>query len=548
LSAFLFFVTLPYRESVLAQSPRDAQPLVLLRGQDAQFAANVVAVHPNGRRVYLGEKYDTNPDRLDLVVYTVNDKGEAVGEPRHYRDSALPLPDKARTSITAITPDARHKKLFVAYALDGAGAGDENRFVSVYDLDENGEPTGTARSYASGNPRKSVLDLAVHPRHDLLYMVGWGGSAVYVYSLDKNGEPQGEPKVFPVGGQGKYQVSVSPDGKRLYLGTYPDKLEVVDLDENGLPTGKPRTFTAGDDKNYLTFGYSPRALFLREATPDGARLAVWPLDAGGDPIGAPQVRADLPVSALAVDKSRGKLWIGADDTFQDAFSGKTIVQGVRPQSFVINEDGSLGASENAFPPGFRQQGLAMAADGGHAVLLTTAMPRGVLGNRVKDYRARVTLLAAKLGSGATPPKLALRLSRFHGAAAVKWEPVAVGESTTWGNLDALLKDQQGPLLVNFSGAGDLAQLKLRMEIAAGDPAAGGKLLKTMTDEVRATAFWRCCPAMVSIRRSSARPPSNRSPTTPKNISMRRARWGSNRKNGRASLTFPPTNCWAGRAA
>jgi hypothetical protein len=466
-----------------APSPPKTRPLVLALGQDSQFTPNIVAVHPLGRRVYLGARYNTNPDRLNLTVYTVNEKGETVGEPRRYRDSALPLPTQARTSITALQADARHKKLFIGYSLDGKGGGDEKRFLSVYDLDDNGEPIGAARSYDVGNPNKSLLGLALNPKQDVLYLVGWGSSAVYCYQLNDKGEPEGEPKAFPVGGQGKFEIAISPDAKRLYLGTYPDVLEVLDLDGNGFPTGKARTFKAGAEKTYLRFAYSPHALFLRRTTPEGARLGLWPLDADGNPSGDPQVRPDLPASTLAVDSSRRKLWVGADDTFQDAFSGKTIVQGVRPVSFLIKDDGSLGESNHDFPAGFREQGIAMAADEGQAVLVTSTMPRGVLGNRVKDYRARVTLLAAKQDSGAAPAKVAFQIKPFRGGNAVKWEPVTIGESTMWGNLDGMLKDELGPILANVSGARNLVEMKLRIEIAEGDPVAGGKLLKTMTDEV-----------------------------------------------------------------
>ncbi|MEO6908834.1 MAG: hypothetical protein ABI210_13190, partial [Abditibacteriaceae bacterium] len=385
-------------------------PLMISRSQAGLNAGTVVAVYPGGSRVYLGESYYTKADRLCLTVFTVNDKGQTVGAARHYRDSALPLVVNARTSITAIFTDARLHKLYLAYILDGSGAGDEKRFVSVYDLDNNGEPVGQPHSYVSGNPNRSILGLAVHPRLNVLYMVGWGGTAVYAYQLDAKGEPQGDPKVFSIGGQGKYQVKVSPDGKRLYLGTYPDLLEVVDLDENGFRTGTPQTFKAGTEARYLTFGYSPQALFLVQKTPDGDRLAVWPLDAQGDPIGEPKVQGDIPVSAIAVDVANSTLWVGADDTFKDAFSGKSIVQGVRPESFPINKDGSLGTSNNSSPVGFRQWGVALAADNGHVALLTTDMPGGVLGSRVKDYRLRITVQSAQSAAAGATAKMAFALS------------------------------------------------------------------------------------------------------------------------------------------
>ena len=175
---------------------------------------------------------------------------------------------------------------------------------------------------------------------NLLYMGGWGDAAISVYKLNDAGEPQGEPLHFPVGGQGKIKLAVSADGKHLYIGTYPDTLEVLDLDDNGFPVGAARSFVAGSEGWYLKFELGDHALYMSRTTPQGPRLGVWKLNGNGDPDGAIQLQ-ETPATALAVDNARSRLWVGANATFADAFNGETKTEGTTISSFSIGPDGSL---------------------------------------------------------------------------------------------------------------------------------------------------------------------------------------------------------------
>jgi hypothetical protein len=472
-----------------AVNKAEAPPPVVL-SQEALKLPSVgsVAVSADGKRVYVGRQYSYDRKRLNLTVVTVDAAGKPSGEPRRYADSEVPLPERTHATVTAILPDAARRKLYLTSPLTSGTTPEPSRLLTVYDLDASGEPTGKPRSYEAGNPHRSLLALARHPRLDLLYMAGWGGDAIYVYSLDKQGEPQGTPKAYQVGGYGKYEAAVSPDGKRLYLGTYPDTLEVVDLDAVGAPTGKPRSFAAGKEPQYLRFQYSPRALYLRR---EDGRLAVWPLETGGDPKGAPQSLPDLSLSAVATDPVRSRLWAAEDATFQDAFTGKRVVDGIRPRALALREDGAPHSPGQEFSTLARQKGVVMAVGAdGRAALVTQSLPNGFLGNRVRDYRLRVTLLEARPASGPLPAALPVTLQ----ASASERQPERLGDlalsaPSSWLNLDPLLKDQTGPLVTRVTvGGPPLAHLRLRVEVAQGDPGAGGKALKTLEDAVEGSAL------------------------------------------------------------
>lgn len=467
--------------------------LILTREDVPTRLGDVLAVSPQGKRIYIGEKSSRDFQRLNLTVLTVNQNSVVDGKPRRYADTVVPLPPNTHATVTDLLPDARHRKLYVSSILasDKAETLAENRLLSVYDLDANGEPVGKPRAYDSGNAQKSLLALARHPSRDLLYMTGGGDGAIFTYRLDAQGEPSGQAQRFAVGDKGKHQIAVSTDGKRLYLGTYPDALEIVDLDANGLPTGQPRLFKAGTQDDYLRFEYSPRALFQRHSTFDGPRLSMWPLDEKGDPIGQPQLRNDLPLSTLTVDVARNQLWLAADSIFRDAFNGNTIVDGVRTQAFAIGVNDDLTPAKAASKSVFRQRGVALAAVGGRAVLLTEKLANEIVGNRAKDYRLRVTLEQVRLGSGEVPPVVTLQMDIY--GRKEELGKLSVGQSSGWVNLDPHLKDNAGIQIARiFAGSeisapfapNTVAQLKLRVEIAEGDPAAGGRVLRTMTDEVK----------------------------------------------------------------
>ena len=500
-----------------ATAATDAAPIVvpirdlnLFRdfGSLPEQNVSAVALSPNERRLYVGIGSSGRADRRNLVVFTLDAVGKVASEPRRYQVSGDPLVPGFNATVGAILVDAAHDKLYLASARGGATPDPATRMLTVYDLAANGEPTGTPRHYETGHPFKGIMAIARHPRLNLLYMVGWGGPGVYVYQLDAKGEPQGRPKEFAIGGYGKFEVAVSADGKRLYLGTHPNTVEIVDLDEIGMPSGPARSFAAGMEEGkveYLRFQYSPRALYLRRETADGACLAVWPLDEKGDPIGAPQIQGDLAVSALAVDAKGNRLWAAADATFKEAFSGKTMLRGVVPMAMAVGANGvpalprkSYSIARRAFPFPLQTGAVLGVSPSGRAVLLTKslALADDALGNRVKDYRARVTILEIRHRNNQKPATVPALLQMGLSGAQAKVGDLAVDAPSSWINLDALLKDQRGPLVMHLvvsranvdftpSLAADAVEyLKVRVEIAEGDPGAGGRVLKTLTETVQ----------------------------------------------------------------
>ena len=421
---------------------------------------SAAAISPNGRRAYLGRQYSYSPKRLNLVVVTLGDNGKAVGEPRSYMEADLPLPDRTNFSIQCILPDAVFHKLYLCFNYSSANPTYyQERLLSVYDTDADGEPIGRPRTYNSGNPRCSLIDLARHPKLNLLYMCGWGFPGILVYKLDPNGEPTGEPHAFPLGGQGKYQLAVSPDGGKLYAGSYPDKLEVLNLDANGMPTGQPRTFAAGSEQEYLRFRYTPQSLYLSRNTPDGSKLAKWPLDADGNPIDEPQTLADLATTQFAVDIANKKLWFASNSAFKDPFDDKVVVDGVAVKSAVIGDDGSPGPAQAATASLNRQAAVAMVvAANGRPLLLTQTLPGGFRGNRLQGDQFRIKLLGADSRKG--PPD---QLHFLRGTAPLGI--VRMGDYSAWINLDTVLKGKASQVVLEVNtDRTDLTDLKLQIEV------------------------------------------------------------------------------------
>lgn len=483
--------------SALAASPARGEAeqaaTVLALADVGLPSASSMAVGPGGRRVYVGRESSYDPRRRNLAVVSLDAQGRRVGGARRYADSTAPLAPGTHVTVTALLTHPGGRKLYVAsnHAAK-AGASDVTRVLSVYDLDAAGEPAGAPRGYESGNPQNQVMALALHPRADRLYMVGWGSPAVHVYELDAAGEPQGQPKTYPVGANGKFSVAVSPGGERLYLGTYPNTLEIVDLDAKGAPTAKVQSFPAGAEQVYLQFAYTPRALYLKGAPGKSGPLAVWPLADGGAPAGLPKLHADVVAGVVAADPAYERVWLAKDLTFPDAFTDKPVVDGVAAVSFKPGDDPARAAS--ATPESFRQAPVAMAVGaGGRAVLLTRPIAPGFLGNRVKGYRMRVTVLEAQLRSSKTPATVPLEVHfGLNNRKVAKLGDVKPGEGSQWLDLDPYLRDKQEvpipwpmPAVIyaqppHYSWWPDssLGKLKLRIEVAHGETT-----LKTLEEAV-----------------------------------------------------------------
>jgi hypothetical protein len=279
-----------------------AEPLVLSTSNPGVGPTASIALNNDATRIYLGRRWSMQRRRPNLLVFSPDNNG--VGQPREFVDSALPLPVGGRSTVSLIRHFPAYQKLYLATTVDyphlrQPWPAPDGRVLTVYNLTPAGDPMGEPRSYDAGNRWGSLIALAKHPTLNLLYLVGWGEPHVVVYEADAQGEPQRILTKFRCGGYGKYEVTVSPDGKRLYLGTYPDALEVVSLNSQGMPEGSAKTFSAGrapgaNGADYLRFRYTPQALYRRsnfELTnssqpPALWPLVVWPLDpTTGDPIG-----------------------------------------------------------------------------------------------------------------------------------------------------------------------------------------------------------------------------------------------------------------------
>ncbi len=487
------------------------QPVILSK-QDLKVGKIAsMAVSPDGKRVYLGRRHSRDSARENLAVVPINPNDGSTGSPQLYRDSDLPMPLKAaHTTIPVILTDPRYRKLYLIAQHENDGRIRPSRYLTVYDIDQNDDPIGAPRSYEVGkvvngtvNPSvvTQVMDMALHPTLNRLYMVGHGWHGVRYYDLSPEGEPQSNTlsfKEIPTHiNAGKYSIAVSQDGKRLYLGSVTSKpsnqppaddLQIVDLDEAGVPqTETLKTFSSNafepgrSNADYLRFIYTPRALYrIPKELPDGASAAwpllVWSLDpATGLPIGNGFQPIDaFQQSALAVDPTRQMLWLANDGTVPDAFSGEKISDRTLPLPVPVDGRGFPVLDQiPRVKPVFLQEGLlaAVAANTGMPVLLTQPIPQTV--NYVKDYHFRITLRETV---STTPPTPSSFKCTF---ASDKVRATSIGddddllplnESSCWENLDALLRDQpdQVLLIVNV-GSKPLKHLKLQLQVALGNP-------------------------------------------------------------------------------
>ena len=493
---------------------------VMLSKQDLKLGIIAsLAVHPDGKRVYLGRRNSSDPARKNLAVIPINLADGAPGSPKLYRDSNLPLPLKATfptgggvsTTIPVILTDPRYRKLYLIAQHEIDGRIRPSRYLTVYDLDSNGDPVGDPRSYEVGKVVNGtvhatitalVQDMALHPTLHRLYMVGHGWHGVRYYTLNAEGEPQADSLAFKEiptpNGAGKYTIAVSQDGKRLYLGSITSKppaqlpaddLQIVELDGEGVPqVGTLQTFSSNafepgkSTADYLQFLYTSRALYrVPKALPDGSPKSAWPLlvwplhPMTGLPLGNGfQPINDLQHSALAVDPARPILWLAQDGTIQDAFSGEASSDRTIPLLIPVDGRGFPGREQlSKVKPLFLQEGLlaTVAIRTGMPVLLTQAIPQTV--NYAKDYHFRITLLETEAITPPTPSAFKCNFTTYGATTAptnIGSSPLSLNQPSPWQNLDALLRDRPDQVLLIITLAGSpLKHLKLQIEIALGNP-------------------------------------------------------------------------------
>lgn len=485
---------------MLSTSNKPPAPLAIISQDDlnlGQIAS--IAMNPSGRKVYLGRIYSWDADRLNLLAISLDANGLRVGEPTLHPDSNLPLVLGARSSITRLMVNPAGTKLYLAYNQDGVTSNDQ-RVLTVYDLDVHGEPQPGPRTYASGNPYAWLSAMALHPSLPVIYLGGWGQAGVSVYQLDADGEPQGLVQTFSIGSQGKSEIAVSDDGKRLYLGTYPNSLEIVDLDSPGLPIVTTlRSFDAGSEpgsqgQQYLEFYYSSQALYRhppQATTTPSWPVVVWPLQASGDPTGMPQQFAALAGQGTAVDPARNRAWFTTIDTFNDAFTDVAVTDGILPAAVTLDPISGLptGTAQAFAPPKYSQQGILTAvAASGNVAVLTQSMSEGIVGNQVKDYWLRVTISRADLPAGPVATPFPAWFVFQPGTFVPLHDVGQLGQPLAAVPLDSYLKGVDGQVVFwiyayNISTS-LLANLTVTVDFFQGDPSHGGRPLKSLTDSVQ----------------------------------------------------------------
>jgi hypothetical protein len=465
-----------------------------------------MAVSPSGRKVYLGRYASSDADRLNLVALSLDAEGNRVGEPTLHPDSDLPLVFGLRSSVVRTVVNPAGTKLYLAYT-EVEFTSTDPRNLTVYDLDDQGEPLPGPRTYASGNPSQSLLGIALHPTLPVLYLTGFGQAGVNVYHLDAEGEPKGSPQPFPVGDHGKFDVAVGGDdgirlGTRLYLGTYPDTLEIVDLDGSGHPiAGALKPFHAGSEpgsqgQQYLAFDYTPRALYRRPLpgpTTPGWPLVVWPLDQSGDPVGTlPQQFPNEFGRGFAIDNTfLHQAWFTYDHGFGDACTGAPVVDGMALAYLPLDPTSGLPEPPSATTFGpviYMQQGqLTSVGPFGAVFVLTQAMSGPIVGDQVKDYWLRVTIKGADLATGPVATPFPAWLETSAGIFDPLQNVTQLGQPLAAVSLDPYLKGMHGQQIFwvwayDSSATQQLASLSVTLEFFQGEPPIG-LLLKSLTDTV-----------------------------------------------------------------
>lgn len=463
---------------------------------DGFFSA--AAVDPQSRRIYLGAFSSRDRLRRNITVLDLDDNPVHRVPPRTFRDTDQQVTPGASSSVTDLAVDPARRKLYVAHQEDSFA---DARQLTVYGLDARGDPAGQPRSYDPGNPHHGVQAIALQPRGAKLYLVGWGDPAVYAFTLDASGEPTGTPEVYPVGRYGKYAIAVDPNGAHLYLGTYPDTLEVLDLDERGVPTSTPvRSFRAprgpsGQD-GYLTFRYSSRALYRRFApnvlghsTP--SPLLVWPLGSDGLPRGEPVTYSELSAADVAPSLDGDHVVLATAAFVPDAFDGVQRPQGLLLGQISTGPDGLPTGPVRTLKTVSGQEPVLLAPSvrSTPSVLLSQARDASEKSNVTRDTRVRVTVLEARSARAPidTPGAVTMTLGRM--PRRVIATTAAPGAPSPWTVLDQLaearvLRGERGQVLTAITvGTPEVTALRLRIDVAEGDPESGGVLLKSMTEQV-----------------------------------------------------------------
>jgi hypothetical protein len=370
-------------------------------GETATENVASVVANREQRKLYVGV-LSLDAGRSGLWVFDLGEDGQPTGKARKYADHPDELPAGHHSTPVCLLHDARNRKLFLG--VQGSHP-THARSLVMWSLDERGEPVGKPEAFDHGNPNKSCDAMTIHPTNGRLIAVGWGGEGVFVLDRDDAGRPIGKPTFHRTGGYGGSAVALRADGTKLYRGTYPSVIEVCDLDARGDVVGAARLKEIPNGpKEYARFVATDRAIYFRG--PD-KRLAWFTLDKTGEIVGEMQSADIANLQAVAAAEKSDRLLIAVAARFTDAITGKEIVHGVEVREVALNADGTPGEVVRKTPPFVRAEAVSLSGGNG-AALAAKSLGRGFLGNRIAGLKARVTLLSLEPDGAPLPALTAIK--------------------------------------------------------------------------------------------------------------------------------------------
>jgi hypothetical protein len=442
----------------------------------------------------------------NLVVASLDTSGNIIGIPQCYPTSVWPLalingyPAEINyaTTIRTILVNSAKSRLYMGE--DRMGPQPTSSGLNVYTLDVKGNPIDEVRTYPFG----TIYGLVMHPALPQLYIVGPQITGVGVQALDSDGEPiKDQLTVHTMGQYGKYSIGISADAKYLYFGTIfynlevnepLEALEVVELDSEGIPTGAFKSYPVsnsqiGTVKDYLRFTMGTHTIYMVRPNPSGGGLpilALWPLDSTtGQPIDSALARTDINpplvganAMTIAVDNANSRLWVANPTTFADV-SGAIKVSGIRPTSYHIKADGTLGddgAAGQSFSEVSNAAVLAPTSNSGSAVFFNGLAPNN--SDLVKGYQCRVIITAV---SGGSPPLTVIAQSTS-GLTPFPFGRLSLNTPSEWHELDSWLRLNKSQVAIRIVCTQPTTVTSMTVQFDLAD--ASGKILKSVTETVQ----------------------------------------------------------------
>lgn len=385
--------TLAYAQAPTSTKPAPATIDRQQMGTDETPTA--VAYDAATRKIYVGlHARDVKP--MSLLVFDADSNGKATGRPRRYAPYPGVLPaEAAYNDVKCIVVSSKFRKLYLGFSAPFYKG--VLKPLIVYNLNEAGEPTGKPLTFETGASAVNCDAIVFHPRLNKLYTISLYANGFSSIDVDNNGLPSSAPVWNATDPWGKMHLSIRSDGTKLYMTSRSNALEVADLDAKGDLVGKVRTYkiSAAPEAQHLT-AVRQRGVYFRNA--DG-NLAYYALDSTGEPTGEIKT-TNIPVRQLASGNSPDSLLVTTDTGFNDALTGKWIVDGTQIKEYSLEAQGA--PVKVLWQSPVYQRRAPLLLNHNDLVLASNFIGYQFLGNRFKDLRVRVTLSNLKASTPLVP--------------------------------------------------------------------------------------------------------------------------------------------------